>query len=197
MEDYEFVRGLLQRRIIERSDSPHDQLAAQMLSRANVYLKVKYGHEHAADNPLRATEFEYRCLERQTTRDRELITRRELADLGNINSGTVRKLVEFLKTISNGHDLFERLGLIRQSAPKKEWRRLPAQALTRFLRPWSLKQIRTHFDILRRQGLITAEREHANGPWRYELPDELRTDESLFADLPTAQELEAPCTNAS
>ena len=119
-----------------------------------------------------------------------MITRRELADLGNINSATVRKLVEFLKTVDDGYDLFERLGLVRQLPPTNEWKQLPPSSLARLLRPWSMKQIRTHFDVLRRKGLITGERDHANGSWRYELPEELSAIGSTFANLPTAQELE-------
>jgi len=191
MEDYELVRRLLQSQITAPADAPHDRLATQMLSRANVYLKVKYGHDQELENPLRATAFEYECLERQKTRDRELITRRELADLGNVNSTTVRKLVEFLKTVSDGNDQFGKLGLVRRPPTKNEWRRLPPRSLIQLLRPWSTKQIRTHFDGLRRQGLITAERDHSNGPWRYELPEELSVNGSTFANLPSAQELEA------
>jgi hypothetical protein len=197
MDEYEFVRRLLQSRITGSSDLPHDQLAAQMLSRANVYLKIKYGHDYSANNPLRATEYEYDNLERSKSRDRELITRRELADLGNINCATVLKLIEFLKTINDGYDQFGRLGLVRRLPPKSEWRRLPPKSLARLLRPWSMKQIRTHFDVLRRQGLITAERDQASGPWRYELPEELLANGSSFADLPTAQELETQCDPAN
>lgn len=197
MEDYELVRVLLQGRMVGLTDERHDKLAAQMLSRANVYLNVKYGHEYAQSNPLRATEFEYECLEQKKSRDRELITRRELADLGNVNSATVRKLVEFLQTVADGYDQFEKLGLARRPPLKSEWKQLPSQSLAQLLRPWSIKQIRTRFDILRRQGLITAERDHANGPWRYDLPEELSAGGSMFADLPSAQELQAQSSISS
>jgi hypothetical protein len=49
--------------------------------------------------------------------------------------------------------------------------------------------VRTHFDRLRRDKLITAERDHGNGPWRYELPEELTESPSPFNTLPPAQEL--------
>ena len=126
-----------------------------------------------------------------------MISRRELADLGNIKSVTVRKLIEFLQSINDGYDQFERLGLATQLPSKSEWRRLPPKSLAQLLRPWSIKQIRTHFDVLRRQGLITAERDHSNGPWRYEIPEELWKHGSLFANLPAAQELEAQYTITS
>jgi hypothetical protein len=197
MEDYGFVRGLLQSRIIGSGDVSRDQLAVQMLSRANMYLEVKYGTDHTENNPLRATEFEYHSLNRIKSRNRELITRRELADLGNINSTTVRRLVEFLKAANDGYDQFARLGLVRRPPSKNEWNQLPPQSLTGLLTSWSMKQIRTHFDVLRRRGLITGERDHANGPWRYELPEELVACESTFVNLPTAEELEAQSNMAN
>ena len=49
---------------------------------------------------------------------------------------------------------------------------------------WSAKQVRAHFERLRRSGMITAEREHDNGPWQYELPEELTSRSSVFRGLP-------------
>ena len=160
-----------------------------MVSRANVYLKVKYGDDQSDSNTLRATEFEYRCLENKTARDRELITRREVADLGNINSATVRALVEYLKATPEGYDSFVKMGLAMRPPRRNEWVRHSLRSLVRCLRIWSIKQVRTHFDQLRCQGLITAERDAANGPWRYELPDELCCSASPYENLPSAEEL--------
>ena len=42
---------------------------------------------------------------------------------------------------------------------------------------------------LRRDGLITAERDSANCPWRFEVPEGLGDASSPFADLPTAEQL--------
>jgi hypothetical protein len=76
-------------------------------------------------------------------------------------------------------------------------RQFGADPLMIYLRPWSIKKIRTHFDVLSRQGLITAERDHTNGPSRYEVPEEHWTSGSIFANLPTAQELEAQFSDPS
>lgn len=112
------------------------------------------------------------------------VTRREIADLGNTQSGLVRRLVTSLKQMHDGYRRFGRLGLVRRPPPEPDWSRTSPVALARLLKPWSAKQVRTHFETLQRRGLVTASREHNNGPWRYELPEALTESGSPFAGLP-------------
>jgi hypothetical protein len=167
--DYEQVRTLLQSRIVGSADEPYDPLAVAMVGRMNVYLAISRDR----DEPVR----------------RELVTRREVVDLGNVRSRTVREVVERLKRETNGYDLYGRMGLLRRASDRRSWMRTPVDDLAAGLRPWSAKQVRTHFDRLRRDGMITAEREHGNGPWRYELPEELADGSSPFHSLPAVREL--------
>jgi hypothetical protein len=96
-----------------------------------------------------------------------------------------------LKAKTGGYDDFVKMGLICRAPRRDAWPRMSANDLIGFLRRWSSKQVRTHFDRLHRAGLITAEREPSNGPWRYELPEELTSTPSVFRNLPSAEELAA------
>ena len=81
-------------------------------------------------------------------------------------------------------------GLLTRRPPgQNAWEAATTDSLVGFLRSWTTKQTRTHFDRLRRENLLTAEREHANGPWRYVLPEELATANSAFLALPSPDEL--------
>jgi hypothetical protein len=90
---------------------------------------------------------------------------------------------------NDGYERFQRMGLMRRPPPRDRWRNVEAAAIAGCLRPWTAKQVRTHFDQLRRTGMITAEREAANGPWRYALPEELQGRRDAYRRLPTAAEL--------
>jgi hypothetical protein len=83
------------------------------------------------------------------------------------------------------------MGLIRRPQQRDAWRTLEIEALLGHLRPWSAKQVRTHFDQLHRTGMITAVREHSNGPWRYRLPEEFAMRSTAFSGLPNLQEIAA------
>ena len=120
---------------------------------------------------------------------REPITRRQVADLGNVGSGTVRQLIEYLQQTPGGYDRFLGLGLARGRPDPDSWRRQPASTLATLLKSWSSKQVRTHFLRLQRAGMITSERRHENGPWCYQLPEELTYERSRFDYLPPANGL--------
>ena len=117
---------------------------------------------------------------------------REIADLGNTRSGTVRRLVEYVSRLRDGYDLFVKMGLTRGAPNRNDWSARSADDLTRMLRPWSAKQVRTHFDRLRQANLITAERDPTNGPWRYALPEQFCGIDSPFRHLPSPEELSNP-----
>ena len=183
IEDYDLVRRLLQTRLVAGADEAFDPLAADMVSRANVYMNVKYGA--GSDNPFVA---DYSATDRGARPGRELVTRREVSDLGNPRSRMVRRLLEFLQRQPDGYERFRRMGLLRRPPERDAWRRAGVDALVVYLRPWSAKQLRTHFEQLRRLGIITAEREYENGPWRYALPEDSTSRSNAFRDLPSIQD---------
>lgn len=78
---------------------------------------------------------------------------------------------------------------MRRPPSRDRWRNVEAAALEGCLRHWTAKQVRTHFDQLRRSGMITAERETANGPWRYALPEEFQGRRDAYRRLPMAADL--------
>jgi hypothetical protein len=180
-EEYALVRRLLQTPMVVAADDAYDQLAADMVSRANVFLEIKYGTNQGTGNPFR----DGNCGgNRAGQPGRDLITRREVADLGNVQSRLVRQLVECLLDQSDGQQRFRQMGLVRQPPAEDAWRRAGINNLTGYLRAWSSKQVRTCFERLRRAGMITAERKRANGPWQYRLPEELMGPFSVFRGLP-------------
>jgi hypothetical protein len=185
-DDYEQVRRLLQTGVVTAADEAHNPLAADMVGRANVYLTIKYGADQSPGNPFANDDDSIHPDGRSV---RELVTRREVSDLGNVRSRMVRRLVEFLLRQPDGYEHFLRLGFVRRPPDREVWRRAGVDDLIGYLRTWSAKQVRTHFEQLRRVGMITAEREHGNGAWQYALPEELRSRSSVFRGLPSAADL--------
>ena len=100
-------------------------------------------------------------------------------------------LVEQLQRSRRGRVSFLRMGIVGAPVSDRVWRQSSARELARRLRLWSVKQVRGHFDRLRRDGLITVERDTANGPWRFEVPKGLTDASSPFSDPPTAEQLAA------
>ena len=84
------------------------------------------------------------------------------------------------------------MGLTRRPPGAGDWTGFPASRLVGLLRPWAEKQTRTHFERLHKAGLITAERQPSNGPWRYLLPEEFSVAATAFCDLPPADQLPTP-----
>ena len=187
-EDYELVRQLLQSSILRPADVVCDRLATIMVGRASVYLAAKSGEVRRYGNAPFGPDDDVH--DRPGGPGKDLITRREIADLGNVRSGMVRRLVEYLHQGADGYQWYCRMGLVRRPPDRNAWSTATPASLAANLRLWSLKQVRTHFDRLRHDGLITAEREHENGPWRYELPEELTDATSPFRDLPPARGLD-------
>ena len=184
--DYDLVRRLLQTHLVAGADEAFDPLAADMVSRANIYMGVKYGA--GSDNPFVA---DYAATDRGERPGRELVTRREVSDLGNPPSRMVRRLIGFLQHQPDGYERFRRMGLVRRPPERDAWQRADVDALVAYLRRWSAKQLRTHFEQLRRLGIITAEREFENGPWRYMLPENLAAQSNAYRNLPRIEGLAA------
>lgn len=188
IDDYALVRRLLQSRLVATPDVPVDQMAVDMLNRANVYLEVKYGPDLADRNPFQ-TDDDFRSQGDRERPGRPLVTRREIADLGNVRSGMVRRLIGYLQRRNGGYQLFGRLGLVRRPPGEGDWASGPTERLASILRPWTVKQTRTSFGRLHRLGLITAERDPPNGPWRYMLPEEFTGVLNPYRHLPPADRL--------
>ena len=187
--DYEMVRGLLQSPLIASADEAVDPLAVAMVNRANVYLEMKYMPELWEEYPIFRLDGDPLGRLRGSRTRQELITRREIAELGNVRSQLMRHIVDSLKQLPNGHALFQRMGLVGRPPSATAWSSVSASALMGSLRRWSYKQVRRHFDDLKRRDMITANREHGNGPWQYLLPEELSAQVSTFHRLPPAEEL--------
>jgi len=191
LQDYELVRRLVQSRLVASADVPVDQMAVDMVHRANVYLEVKYGPDQTAENPFQADEYYDSDRTISERLGRPLVTRREVADLGNVHSGMVHRLIEHLQRRRDGYEMFGRMGIARRRPEPGEWSNLAAGRLASLLRPWTAKQVRSHFERLHKAGLITAERQPRNGPWRYLLPEEFSVAGTAFGDLPPADQLPA------
>lgn len=194
-EDYESVRLLLQSPTLWPADMACDPLATAMVSRANMYMAIRSGHvrrhgplllgldEDAQDDGEGATLVH--------------ITRREVADLGNVRSGLIHRMLDYLHQGDDGYEWYRRMGLVRRPVDANAWSTTSVDSLASNLRSWSVKQVRTHFDRLRRDGLITAERDHGNGPWRYELPEELTDASCPFRSLPPVTSLQTDGPDAT
>jgi hypothetical protein len=189
LQDYELVRGILQSPILGSADDGFNPLAADMVSRSNVYISVKHGAGQDGQSRFPEEGPSIQIDIRGERPPRELITRREVADLGNSRSRTVRRLIAFLQQQADGYQRFRHLGLVRRPPDREAWRRAEVSDLIACLRPWTYKQVRTHFDLLCKAGMITAKREQTNGPWRYALPQELTSRPTAFRGLPTVQEI--------
>ena len=185
LADYEFVRRLLCSSVVRPNRELCEPLAAAMIHHANVYLSVKLGSDRR--NPFRVEDEDSYRLSSSSSLKRDAITRRELADLGNVHSRMIATLIEYLQRADDGYARYLQMGCTGESIPESRWRRLPARDLARRLTSWSMKQVRTHFDRLHQRGLITAERENANGPLHYRLPEELENVDSPYSWLPTVQ----------
>jgi hypothetical protein len=187
LADYRFVRGLLCSPVVRANRELCEPLALDMITRANVYLSVKLGSNRR--NPFRVEDDDGYRRSRSSSLKRDAITRRELADLGNVNSRMVVTLIDYLLNSEDGHARYLQMGCTSESIPERNWKRLPARELARRLKGWSVKQVRTHFDRLHQRGLVTAERERANGPLHYEIPEELENVRSPYSQLPTVRSL--------
>ncbi|MCH8045451.1 MAG: hypothetical protein IID44_17205 [Planctomycetes bacterium] len=187
--EYERVRRLLQSPLVNTADEPVDQLAVDMINRANIFLKLKDNAEFIYAYPSLCGYDDPIDRQRGSRTRQELVTRREIADLGNVRCRLIQQVVEFLRSAQDGHNAFRRMGLVRQSPSERGFKGSETRALTVMLRPWSPKQVRGNFDALRKTGLIDGDRESGNAPWQYRLPEALSTTLSPFRSLPPAIEL--------
>jgi hypothetical protein len=187
MADYEVARRMLCSLIVRPNQELCEPLTADMLNRANVYLAVKLCGDR--ESPFWSPDGDGYRRSRESSLKRDAITRRELVDLGNVRSRTIERLIEYLQRIDSGFLEYGRMGLMGEPIAEVTWRRSSPRELARRLTSWSIKQVRTHFDRLHRQGLITVERQQANGPLHYRLPEELENARSPYSRLPSVRSL--------
>ena len=189
LEDYELVRTLLRSPSVCPVDDRFDALAVAMVKRGNVLAGVKFGDDSSERNPFYTIRDAYLRQSSDAIPPRPLITRKELADLGNKRSQMVRNLIEYLQS-TNDYEGFSRMGFAGPIPEQGSWRRRSAEELATLLRSWSVKQVRTHFEQLQKAGLVVAERDRANGPWLYTLPEEISQPTNPFRDIPSSAELQ-------
>ena len=185
--DYEFVRRLLCSPVVRPNRELCEPLALDMMNRANVYLSVKLSGDRG--NPFWVADEDGYPRSRESSLKRDAITRRELADLGNVNSRLVLTLIDYLRRTEAGYARYFEMGSTGEPIQERNWQRLSARELARRLKGWSVKQVRTHFDRLQQRGLVTAERDRANGPLYYQIPEELANVGSPYLQLPTVRTL--------
>lgn len=187
--EYERVRRLLQSPLVNTSDEPVDQLAVEMVNRTNAFLELKCDPEFYYAHPTLCGRGDTVYRQSGSHTHQELVSRREITDLGNVHSQLVKQAVDWLRRRPDGYNRFRRMGLVRQPPIESAFMKSEPQRLTMMLRSWSPKQVRTQFDALRKSGLITGERKAGNGSWEYRIPEELNAVSSPFDNLPKAEEL--------
>jgi hypothetical protein len=183
LQDYRVVYKALQSTATQPAGQSFDPLVLAMVRRANAYLLMKAQEKESkqarADAPAGVIE------------DDRAITRREIADLGNTRGKTVEKLLDFLLQQGPvGVRIFGSIGTTRVIKEQGDLPSRDSRELAKLLLSWGPKQTRTRFAFLHSKGLITAEREAANKPWVYELPEALANAASPFRSLPKPDELE-------
>ena len=119
-DDYEQVRLLLQSPSVTPADDTCDALTKDMVSRSNAFLQAKYAETNVEGNPFRANGY---GLPLGNSGNRNLISRREIADLGNVRSRLVRQLVDYVRRRGDGYERFQRMGSLRQPPPRDCWQR--------------------------------------------------------------------------
>ena len=151
-DDYELVRRLLQSPLLCTADEPINQLAVDMVGRANVFLKLKLNQELIEGNPLRCNGSDPTWSIRGSRTRQELTTRGEVADLGNVHSRLIHEIIELLQNMPddydmfdsqntpNGYTMFQRMGLVRQPPGERDFKSSEPRTLARMLRSWSFNK---------------------------------------------------------
>lgn len=182
-QDYQAVHKALQSAATRTADEHFDPLALAMVRRANAYLLFKSDQQDKRQTRTDGTD--------DAVPDERNITRREIADLGNIRGPTVQSLLDYLLQRGEaGLKMFSSIGTSWRLKENDGWPSRDATQLAKLLLPWGPKQTRTRFEALQTQGLITASRAAANQPLMYHLPESLSNPASPFRLLPVPADLE-------
>jgi len=182
-QDYHDVHVALQSAATRTADEHFDPLAVTMVRRANAYMLMKTHQQEKREARTDGPE--------DAAPDERNITRREIADLGNIRGQTVQSLLDYLLQQGKaGLQIFSTIGTNRRLKENDDWPHRDATRLAKLLLPWGPKQTRTRFEALQTRGLITASRVAGNQPLMYRLPESLSNPASPFRSLPKPVDLE-------
>lgn len=174
-EDYGTIHAAIQLTSTQNADAVFEPLAHFMVARANVYIKNRDAIEAKPKPPTEAP---------LASSDRR-ITRRELADLGNPSSHTIKELLAELHRMGpEGLDDFKKLGTKHGLHKEWQWPPTAPETLPNLLHEWSPKQVRTHFERLLKEGFITGSKTAGNQSWVYQLPEAMSKPDSPFKSLP-------------
>jgi hypothetical protein len=191
-EDFDRVYSLLQGPAVGVPEEAGDHLLVAMVGRANLYLEVKEARKTSGELFKHGREgFESRVIpesSRAAHRDRG-VSHRELADLGNERSELLKSLVD--DVVRSGKiERIRRMGLVRDVPDEQLRQQISPEKLRSMLVYWTMKQVYTRFNKLRRQEFIESERIPSNGPLRLQLPEELKGLPPEFKGLPSPKEVE-------
>jgi len=180
--------------MLEDVDSPVDDLTRAMVARADTYLREMSGETSPPSDSARSlgarqgnSSLPSKTADQAHAR---MLTRTQLADLGNPRSRILKSFVEKLLTDGN-YAALQGLGVgvgHHEEHSRRSGVPNPESVISR-LPTWSYKQVRTRFDRLHREGLLQAQRPRANGAMSYILPEEFQTARTQFAVLPEPDEV--------
>ena len=91
--EYEQVRRLLQSPLVNTANEPVDQLAIDMVNRANILLELKCNAEFTYANPSLCGDGDPIHRQCSSRTRQELVSRREVADLGNVRCRLIQQIV--------------------------------------------------------------------------------------------------------
>ena len=182
LDAYQTVRSLLIDPVVLTTNNSFDGMAAAMIQRANTHL-ARIQNPETPQIQIRLSS-----ISSSDSQGKQYITRRELANLGNLQSKDVQKIIQnYLNepTLS----AVNQLGLCESL---KDVLHLPKTeaAVKKMMMSWAPKQIRTRFDKLVQHGLVTCERSKPNGAIEYYLPESLTYLQTIFSKLPSYQKLQ-------
>lgn len=171
-KDYDLARSLLESCAVRPGGDLANPLALAMARRAAMWL----GESDKKPDDTKPN----------------VITRREVVDLGNPRSRTCKDLLQHvLVRYGFTNPELHVLGLTRKPDLARMVRLdLAINELRDCLITWTIKQVRTHFHRLYLDGLLTGDK--VDGRWKYRLPEALKTGRTNWTHLPTAAELFSP-----
>lgn len=91
--EYKIVRRLLQSPILSQTSVSIDPLAVDMVNRANVFLELKQNAEFVHSHPSLSNFGDPIHRHRDSRTGHELVSRCEVADLGNVRSRLIRDVI--------------------------------------------------------------------------------------------------------
>jgi hypothetical protein len=192
---YKEIYRLLQCSFVGRMDDLRDPLTVAMVRRANAHLQRLSDPDNTRTRMNgRPADGDKNGGSGEPVRIRQ-ITIPEVSDLGQTQS---KRLQELLKYVREKHGIKGLMSLgvdPGHQSSLNDSKQVDDKELASWLLAWSLKQVRTRFDYLRRNGIIAAVRHTRNGPWQYQIPEHFVGGKSSFSVLPSPEALEQSLLN--